>query len=198
MIEYTYIVTGYMRSGTSMMMNALSAGGLDPLIHPNRDALNGHFGDEDYKPNGDGFFEGDPEEYIRPDFPRDYQGKLIKVLRRAPLKLYPMPYRVVQMWRHPEEIRQSFERFFGTEPNMRDINNYWLMMAETAAAIKAQRDMDLVCLWYRDVITNPLAAFQKLAVRGWPIDIEKAAEIPVQDKVRCRIEDFELAGTLGI
>ncbi len=51
-----YLVSGDMRTGTSMMMQALEAGGLEAVYNENRDRMNQQYGDKDYQPNGGGFY----------------------------------------------------------------------------------------------------------------------------------------------
>ena len=106
-----YIVAGSQRTGTSMMMQALMAGGLQADFDPSRDQMNAQYGDEDYKPNAGGFYELRKDQYHAVGFPRAHEGKLIKVLNEGVLKIAPRsagdPYRIVFMRRDAEEMRQS-------------------------------------------------------------------------------------------
>ena len=75
-----YVVSGFMRTGTSMMMKALEAGGMDASYKQSRDVMKDHYADEYYNPNIGGLYELEKQDYQKWDFPRDYEGKLIKAL----------------------------------------------------------------------------------------------------------------------
>ena len=49
-----FIVSGFMRTGTSMMMKCLEAGGLEAVFNPTRERMNKDFGDEHDQPNEGG------------------------------------------------------------------------------------------------------------------------------------------------
>ncbi len=95
------VVSGLPRSGTSMMMKMLQAGGLDLLADDLRAA------DED---NPKGYFEDDRVKRLHKDssWIQEAQGKVIKVIS---LQLFHLPaqyqYRVVFMERKLEEIIKS-------------------------------------------------------------------------------------------
>jgi len=94
-----YIVTGYMRSGTSMMMQALIAGGLEADYDERRERMNDNYGDKFYRPNGGGFYELSYMEYKKENFPLDHEGKLIKALRGGIDQIAPHEYKIVMMLR---------------------------------------------------------------------------------------------------
>ena len=52
-----YIVSGFMRTGTSMMMKALEAGGLEAAYQQSREAMRKRYADEHYDPNVGGRYE---------------------------------------------------------------------------------------------------------------------------------------------
>ena len=61
MDESVYIVSGYMRSGTSMMMKVLEGAGMSARYNREKDAvLEAKYGREDYHPNPGGFFRVGP------------------------------------------------------------------------------------------------------------------------------------------
>jgi hypothetical protein len=176
-----YVVTGYMRTGTSMMMQALAAGGLTPAFAPERETMNARFGDEHYRPNAGGFYEVALSEYEEAGFPLAYEGKLIKVLDWAVARMAPHEYRVVYMRRDPEEIRQSFEAAFGSRL---DVSHYEARTARNIALLNNRKDVQLVVCSYRQVIRNPSAHFLGLWEEGWPVDVDAAAA--AIDPARCR------------
>ena len=83
-----YIVSGWMRSGTSMMIRALEAGGMEAVYTP---------GHPDY--------ELSKEDYRLNRSPELYEGKVVKSLRFGTEQMWPWPggYRVVFMDRDSRE-----------------------------------------------------------------------------------------------
>jgi len=102
--DYVCIVSGLPRSGTSMMMNALEAGGMEVLTDHIRQA------DED---NPRGYYEFEPVKKTRedPSWLREAKGKAVKVIYRL---LYDLPkeyrYRVIFMQRNLKETLESQNR----------------------------------------------------------------------------------------
>lgn len=190
-----YVVSGFMRTGTSMMMNALSAGGLDPVTNPSRDHMNDRFGDEYYQPNPNGFYELTRQEYRQLDFPKQFDGKLIKLLYAGLHRLAVHHYRILFMKRHPEEIRQSYEAFFGIVPlqYMQVFDNYKAIMTEAVNQLHNRRDVASVHVFeYRQVVEHPFAHFEELASDGWPIDPAKAVTVVDPDQCRFKLEILEV------
>ena len=70
-----YLVVNIHRSGSSMMMRCLEAGGLVPVYDKNADVMN-HSAPKDYVPNPNGYYQfgGD----INPAFARLHDGKVVK------------------------------------------------------------------------------------------------------------------------
>jgi hypothetical protein len=180
-----HIVSGFMRTGSSMMMEALEVGGLEAVYSKRRDEeMNARWGDADYKPN-DGYYELDGEDYIRGDLEARYEGKLVKCLSGGVMRLPPGDYRVVFMRRPAAEIRTSLLAFFGSDYAAAQIPDLDRAMDNAVAVLrdrKSFRSVDEV--QYHDVLADPLAVFRGLAERGWPIDPEKAATIPQMSKAR--------------
>jgi len=73
------VVSGFMRTGTFMMMKALQAGGLDASYSQSRDTMKDRWKDEHYDPNIGGLYELNRKEYKQKNFPRQFDGRLIKV-----------------------------------------------------------------------------------------------------------------------
>ncbi len=186
-----YVVSGFMRTGTSMMMRALEAGGLDAEYQQSREEMRERFADDHYDPNIGGLYELEKKDYKKPNFPRDYEGKLIKCLNQGVSRMRPMEngIRVVFMRRDREEIRQSYLAFF--DKNLRIGRNFQDRMDMTVEMIKNRKDV-LSCheFWYRDVVKEPEKHFQELKDSGWEIDVEKATK--VVDPKYCRYKKEEL------
>ena len=185
-----YIISGFMRSGTSMMMRALEAGGLTAVFNPNRDRMKEVYGDDKYVPNP-AFYELSRSEYLRYGFPRGYEGKLIKCLWGGLPKLVVVgDYRVVFMLRDPEEIRQSYEAFFDAEAPMEVLNNYRQVMQDSIGLLNNRKDTAVEVFQYRQVVKAPLPHFERLAQAGWPIDPVRAAAVVDPELCRFRLENL--------
>ena len=180
------VVVSYMRSGSSMMMGCLEAGGI-PTYHDHKTEMNTTHGDEKYKPNAGGFFEMSPNQAIAKDFIANAAGKAVKLLRSAALHLPEHDYRVVVLWRHPEESRQSYEAFANDrwplgEVTYTQYRESWKRLVET---LRERPDMDVQTLNMRDVVFRPE---RELASLGWPIDVKKAAAYVDPKQYRFRME----------
>lgn len=108
-----YIVTGFMRSGTSMMCECLEAGGMSVVKSESRDRFGAAHSDERYAVNPNGLYEPNPGDMQTDGWPRMHDGKAIKVVFPLISSLAVHAYKVVAMLREPEEIRQSYEAAFG-------------------------------------------------------------------------------------
>lgn len=173
-----YIVSGFMRSGTSMMMDCLRAGGMDLAFNEKRDVMNTQFGDADYQPNPHGFYELGRAEYQQENFPLMYKGKLLKCLFGG-LTRMPNPggkgkLKVVWMWRDPEEIRQSYEAFFDQPPPK--TLEQWPNLFNEIIEMCRKAGMEIHEIWFKDVVANPVNEFEKLRDFGFPFDVEEAVK----------------------
>jgi len=163
-----YIVTGNMRSGTSMMMHAV--GQSMPLVYDDI----GEWQGEGYKPQPHDFYDCIDTKNV-PGFPDIYAGQAVKIFIFELLKM-PVgdtPRSVVYMERPIQESLESFYKAFnyprdGVPPAMREDHEY---------NMQALRELGYSVLHvkFRDVIEDPYTQFKRLAYHGWPIDIGKAA-----------------------
>ena len=189
-----YVVSGFMRTGTSMMMRALEAGGLEASYKADRDKMKNHFSDAHYDANIGGLYELERQDYKDPNFPRSYEGKLIKALNIGVPRMVVMPkgIRVVFMRRDKEEIRQSYDAFFGQQINVENLDE---RMERTIETIKNRKDV-LSCdiYWFREVIDKPYEHFVELKRHHWPIDVDKCVDMV--DPKYCRFKLEKL--TVGI
>ena len=154
-----YVVSGFMRTGTSMMMKALEAGGLDAEYKQSREEMKSRFADEYYDPNIGGLYELERNDYKSRGFPKQYAGKLIKALNMAIPQMDVMPggIRAVYMRRDTEEIRQSYDAFFGHQLQPQTVANLPIMQAQIIERIQNRRDvLSMDVFWYKDVVQSPL------------------------------------------
>lgn len=178
-------------------MQALIAGGMDAAWSEQRDQLAERRADRHYHPNPGGLYEVALKEYGQVAFPLAYQGKLIKVMLWGldGLAVNPEGYRVIMMRRDPEEIRQSFEAFFGKPCRHPWLVEYETRLVRAEALIRNRLDVrSQATVDYRSLVANPAAAFRALAAEGWPIDAAKAAAVIDPAQCRYRLENL----TVGI
>lgn len=146
------IVSGLPRSGTSMMMQMLKAGGLDILTDELRAS-------DDNNPKG--YMEYDPVKRLHQDntWLKSADGKTIKVIAQLlPHLSADCDYKIIFMQRDIDEILQSQQKMLG-----RPTNAYPTNLAQTF-----QRQLEKINLWlkgqpnikvhfvdYTDIIKSP-------------------------------------------
>lgn len=185
------IVTGYMRTGTSMMMRALEAGGLEVAKSAERDLLAKVNSDENYNGNPYGLYELTIDQMKEDNFPNQYEGKLIKVLGPQAFTLSPTKgMRVVLMRRDKEEIRQSFDAFFGKQLPVENVDERMEVLERILNNRKDVLSVDV--FWYREVIENPRKHFEILKDKGWEIDIDKCVNAVEPELCRFKRENLEI------
>ena len=155
--EYIIIVSGLPRSGTSMMMRMLAAGGLDIVADEIRKA------DDD---NPHGYYELEQVKKIDkdPSFLDNCYGKAVKIIS---LLLYNLPkdkqYKIIFMRRDIGEILASQKTMLvrkgnytreDEEKDMKMIFEKHLMQIDTW--IHQQENIDFLYVNYNDIIGNPL------------------------------------------
>lgn len=173
----TFLVTGHPRSGTSMMMHALVQGGLEPAYSAAWDVKTA--GPNGYVQNPNGFYELSLEDQLHPWFPAHHWGKLLKVGYVQLGGLAPGRYRVVFMMRHPREIRMSYQALGQAtaqqQLHWRTEADYEPLMKRFMAAAAMRADMELLEVWYHDVLADPVGTFTRIREFGCPVDVARAA-----------------------
>lgn len=188
--ETVYIVSGYMRTGTSMMMKALEAGGLEAMQRESRDTFRQHFADEEYDPNEGGLYELEQADYHAPGFPLQFKGKLVKLLNAGTARMAVMPkIKIVYMRRDYEEIRQSFQAFF-SQPLKISEEALTHVVEQNIASLENRKDVELVVFWYRDVVADPAKHFEILRSAGWPIEVGQAMGVVQPELARFKKEEL--------
>jgi len=159
-----YIVSGLPRSGTSMMMKMLEAGGLEPLVDGIRTA------DED---NAKGYYEFERVKKLKQDrsWLADARGKVVKVISQL---LYDLPaefdYRIVFIRRNIDEILASQQQMMirrGTlkqggvgDDKMRDLMLRHLDQVFTW--LDGQPQMKYVVVDYNKMLREPREAIDRI------------------------------------
>lgn len=157
------IVSGLPRSGTSMLMSMLEAGGMVVLTDNIREA------DED---NPKGYYEFERVKELKADkaWLEDAKGKVVKMVS-ALLKHLPVGYnyRVIFMKRKMEEILASQKQMLirrGKTTNEVSDERMAKLYQEHLEHIKMwlskQTNFDVIYINYNDILKNPLENAEKL------------------------------------
>ncbi|MBU1235020.1 MAG: hypothetical protein KKC77_19205 [Proteobacteria bacterium] len=187
-----YLVTGFMRSGTSMMMECLEAGGISIAKSESRDKFNESRSDNLYTPNHKGLYELDDKIVFSYGFPKQFDGQAVKLLLQGLPCLAVHEYMVIFMRRNSEEIRQSFEGAFKGKTTVERIEQG---VTNRLERLRNRKDVKSVYeVWYRAFLSDPLFHLEEMKCLGWPIDVAKAVTIPDAALCRFRIEKL----TVGI
>lgn len=196
-VPVTYLVTGFMRSGTSMMMRALYEGmdrEVPMLVDQSRvERLNKP---GEHTPNHE-YLEPPLEAFNTAHFPSQFPGYLFKCFNAGHFPLWPMAggYRVVQMWRDPRVIKESLDLCTTIPTDDLDWlpDGYMVRMAGSSRMMKNRKDvLSHTDLWFKDVLDDPRGAFEHLKEAGWPItDVDAAVAVVDRGKVRVGEEAAE-------
>lgn len=178
--EPVYIVTSFHRSGSSMMMRCLEAGGITPKRYKLGDVpWNRTFGTSKYVPNPNGFYFMEDTVFDWPSFYEDFKGHSVKVPRLTLHMLPPGNYKLIYMVRNPKEILQSMRKFIpyrGWGKPTVAVYFYDMLRAQIIKNLLARGDFEILEVNYNELLKDPIAAFEKIKDFGIPIDPELAAE----------------------
>ena len=184
------------------MMKALYEGGIPAVYQPDLDVEANPKSDENYQANPGGLFEVGAGYYLNAEFLRKIpDDSVIKIMFDGLASLPYRDYKIIFMDRHPDEIQASLERmdsflkrhdikpgadwpsvFNCFRPYKQDDLEHVLGICE------ARSDMDVIHVFFRNVISNPGHEFETLRLRGVPIDVKKASAAVNQDLYRTRNE----------
>ena len=179
-----YFVSGWPRSGTSMMMACLMAGGMDGLVDEAKErAILKNLDQEDW-PINPSIGELSADHLLSPSFRKECDGHLVKVMGHGLLRVARSGDRVVFMLRDWSEVDHSHEAVFGKplEYTRRQFNRIRASIIEGLI----RKNVAVNPVWYPAVITDPDLMFQVLRATGWPIDPASAAQIVQPDLYRVR------------
>ena len=175
--DFITVVSGVPRSGTSLMMQLLAAGGLPPLTDEIREAD---------PSNPRGYFEFEPVKRLRSDqtWLGDAPGRAVKIIH---LLLRELPtdgrfqYRVLLMKRPLEEVVWSQKAMLerqgktGAEP-AKLIPVYQNQLHEIEDWLTTQRCFRWMPVEYQRVLIDPVETAKKVqAFLNRPLDLEAMA-----------------------
>ncbi|MEM9490503.1 MAG: sulfotransferase [Myxococcota bacterium] len=159
------IVSGLPRSGTSLMMQMLSAGGLEPLTDEIRTA-------DDDNPRGYYELEAVKRTDADPSWIEQARGKVVKVIARL-LGDLPVggPYRVIFMRRDLDEVlrsqRKMLERRGETEQLEQDEDEmkqlYVSHLEDVEAWLRQRDDVTVLFVNYNRLVADPRKQAERVA-----------------------------------
>jgi hypothetical protein len=187
--EQVVVVSGLPRSGTSMMMKMLEAGGLEVFVDGIREA------DVD---NPGGYYELERVKKLREgdiEWVKQARGKVVKVISELLRWLPPdCDYRIIFMQRHMPEILRSQQKMLAnrmesrTGPSDEEMTELFQAHLEQVDAWLAEQDnMDVLRVHYADLLENPrepLALVNRLL--GGVLDVDAMAAVVDPDLYRSR------------
>ncbi|WP_343632491.1 alkaline phosphatase family protein [Fluviicola sp.] len=155
------IVSGLPRSGTSMMMQMLAAGGADILTDNVRQS------DEN---NPKGYLEYEPVKNLLKEnsWLADQDGKTIKVIMQLLGSLnLNCDYKIIFMERDLDEVMQSQQKMLGKPVDTYNTKlkaTFEQQKEKNRAWLEAQPHMDVLFVNYSDVIENPMAEAERVNI----------------------------------
>ena len=189
--EPVLIVSGLPRSGTSMMMKMLEAGGLQPLTDNIRTA------DDD---NPKGYYEFEPVKALRMgDFGwlRDAGGKVVKVIATLlPYLPENYSYRVIFIHREMGEILASQKKMLlnrGEDPDKISDDDmariYEKHLRQVDDWLQAHPNIQRIDVNYNQMIRNPVPDIERInQFLGGILDTQKMSEAVDVSLYRQRID----------
>jgi hypothetical protein len=183
-----YIVSGIPRSGTTMMMRMLEAGGMEVLTDHKRRP-------DDDNPNG--YYEYENVKYLKDDssWLLNEDGKAIKIISSL-LQFLPSTkrYKIIFMQRVMEEILASQKKMLerAEQSTRSDLDKTLAIKFETHLKkisywLEKQKNINTIYINYRDVLANPdknakiISEFLSLS-----LDVVKMAQVVDKNLYRQR------------
>jgi len=156
------VVSGLPRSGTSLMMRMLEAGGMPVLMDEQREA------DED---NPNGYYELQDVKALQDssDWLADATGHAVKMVYRL-LSQLPVDheYRVVLMRRNPDEILNSQKRMLERSGIKTDIPDEQMKamfereLNQLYSWLPDQKHLDVINVSYNELLSRPVTVLSQL------------------------------------
>jgi len=173
------LVSGLPRSGTSMMMQMLKAGGIELIVDHIRKA------DED---NPKGYYEFEKIKRLDKDssWLDNAYGKAIKVIS---MLLYQLPmnkkYKIIFMTRKMDEVLASQNKMLKRRDQPADNVSHHVMAEKFNEHLRKifkwlgkQKNMETIFINYNDVITSPMEQSKKInRFLGYILKVDKMVNV---------------------
>jgi len=172
-----YIVSGLERSGTSMIMQILHAGGVPMAYDDSRPA------DES---NPKGYFELEGGKIINKlmdgSFPlKNFSGKCIKITAFGLNYLPPGKYKIIYSERNLDEIMDSMEKMAKIKDDSRQetLESFRKLNNMVKNKIETRPDIDVLFVNFNDILTSPKDSIEKIYqfLGDSVLDLDKMIEV---------------------
>ncbi|MBW6481850.1 MAG: alkaline phosphatase family protein [Vicingaceae bacterium] len=184
------IVSGLPRSGTSMMMQMLTKGGLKALVDENREAD---------KNNPKGYYEYEPVKRLANDnsWMHLASGKVIKVIAQLLPSLPPnFNYKIIFMQREMDEVLVSQQIMLGKKKEKAEktfslplAETYKKQIEKTNTWLDSQPNIDILPINYAEVINHPQIEAEKInAFLGNILSQEKMVQVVDSNLYRSKVK----------
>ena len=165
------IVSGLPRSGTSMIMQVLEAGGL-PV------AADGKRKPDENNPKGYFEVEGIIDKIkAEPRRILDFEGKVLKVIAYGLQFLLPGDYSIIYVERNIEEVLDSMEKMMAAKDEEREKTKkaFIKLNEKTKEEITKRKDMRILFIDYNQVLLNPRENLEKIYrfLKNENLDLER-------------------------
>jgi hypothetical protein len=153
-----YIVSGLPRSGTSMLMQILQAGGMpvasDGMRKPDRSNPKGYLEVESIIDKLKG----------NPDYVFNFEDRVLKVIAYGLQFLPPGNYKLIYVDRNIEEILDSMEEMMRAKDEERnDTKKAFIKLNnKTKADIKERKDMQVLFVNYNEILSSPKKQLEEI------------------------------------
>lgn len=155
-----YVVSGFPRSGTSMMMQMLSAGGMKVFSDYKRKA-------DESNPKGYYEHEGIKSLAKQPKLLLETKGKLVKIVAPQLTHLVPrLKYKMIFMDRQMEEVIVSQYKMSGKKMDAfpyKLLSFYKSQLDEIESSILIQPNIEVLRINYQEAIISPNQTVEKIS-----------------------------------
>ena len=183
-MEEIIIVSGLPRSGTSMMMQMVSAAGIEILTDEIRKAD---------QSNPKGYYEYEPVKKLLSDnsWMPQAKGKCVKIIAQLLPKIdLTIRYKIIFMNRNIDEVLKSQQVMLGKadQPANPAIKNAFIKQVETITEfMNKEQNISWIKVEHQETINNPNDLAQRVAeFLGTPSKIQEMAKVVNPDLYRNR------------
>ena len=176
-----YIASGIERSGTSLLMQILEAGGV-PMAYDTASRP-----PDDNNPRGYFELEGGKiiSRLMNGTFPlADHRGRFIKITAFGLKYLPPGKYRIIYTERNIEEVLDSMEKMAKLQDqNREETKASFIKLNEMIKGLISKRDdIDILFVNYNQVVADPKTQVAKICDFLGSKEIDKAAMVAAIDE----------------
>jgi hypothetical protein len=178
--QINYIASGIERSGTSLLMQILEAGGV-PMAYDTSSRP-----PDDNNPRGYFELEGGKiiSRLMNGTFPlADHKGRFIKITAFGLKFLPPGKYRIIYTERNIEEVLDSMEKMARLQDqNREETKASFVKLNDMIKGLITKRDdIEVLLVNYNKIVADPKAEVRKIAEFLGGKDVDQAAMVAVVD-----------------